>query len=1016
MIKKFYLLFLILTVLSSQIFSNAQDEEFVQSFIDHYDFRVEGRYTHEYHRFLLNKTSKSFLELEDRLKKEGMGSSGRIVVAGYEEEAVPSYYTDYRRARIDDEATSLGNAGWTLRLHNRFGLMTGFLFKDFNYLSNLWHKDEDSKFIHINPNRVEIFKDESGIFQQHAFGEAYDLLLDYKDVLERKFKNNDPKLILQILKHFWKDLYSNELKTSSRQLAATQDILFSVEYSDYILNSGLPILKYYTGPDITYPIETTIKQTMDATRNAQDFVPVFVSNLKPINNEPTVYVFDSFVDGVGKSTMLGNVKNWIKFGSDIDRYQRVDNSSSQYAEVFKFDDNVFIADLPAQISHFTYKPDGYVYVSAETEFSAEELKNLRDFVRENKSKLLDNYLDLCIEILHTIKQRGIVESFFDEGSFSGKFVRNLFLLKRHESNEWVPFEKEGSFFLFNCSQPTQIRILLHLESVSSYGLKNIEVEQMIFEGVNLSASYDMFLDDFVEKLKTQNVRHVLFVDFLSMYSRSSRENIRINYLVQQLALLDLRCFDFENSFYKNFVSGPQLYAHFIYPRAFDNMLNAFQLEVLLRLVLFKLIDGRVAKELEPVKLSTLTSIAKERVEDLKTGDKGLAFCIANNCEKKLLEEKESLKRLFGKSKEFVNLWKFSFEAIYRFSEILRKFFSETLVNKRLNHLWGELGSDLFDKLQSNYDGEVNGVLSLENGCDIVALYKFSPECKDVNALTPFFRKFRCCWYMLAANLLESKVDGVGNLILPDEKHKINPLLLKIGKEDGQVYLIQKLLNRWESEVPPLIADCRIFNIRSGFKFGEFLGEAYCLNYDNDGTNFGAFAFDCNVSSKLAYGKTSVVSQIVKAYQEENGTGTVMPSSQLYEKLSEDPRWVLEKERMIREASQNGEYGKSEDKNNSGMPAPRFQRMKIFQGRRQQEVGARLIVRMLATLEMILKDIEADVVVRTGNKKDFVAALKLFEEVTLPKYFGVLFQKPLFDDYSTVEPILPWDYFEDNFKK
>ena len=66
---------------------------------------------------------------------------------------------------------------------------------------------------------------------------------------------------------------------------------------------------------------------------------------------------------------------------------------------------------------------------------------------------------------------------------------------------------------------------------------------------------------------------------------------------------------------------------------------------------------------------------------------------------------------------------------------------------------------------------------------------------------------------------------------------------------------------------------------------------------------------------------------------------------------------------------------------------------------------------LATLEMIIKDPEADIVVRKGNRDDFIAALKLFERVTLPKYFHIIFPKPLFDDYSKVEPCVSWDLLQ-----
>ena len=73
-------------------------------------------------------------------------------------------------------------------------------------------------------------------------------------------------------------------------------------------------------------------------------------------------------------------------------------------------------------------------------------------------------------------------------------------------------------------------------------------------------------------------------------------------------------------------------------------------------------------------------------------------------------------------------------------------------------------------------------------------------------------------------------------------------------------------------------------------------------------------------------------------------------------------------------------------------------------------GAQLFVLMIATLEMVLKDVSADVAVRRGNKRDFIAAVKLLEEAVLPQYFGIAFGQPLFENYDSLEPVLGWDAF------
>ncbi|MFH0898493.1 MAG: hypothetical protein V1855_02865, partial [bacterium] len=363
------------------------EKNFIQSFIKHYEFSPEGRYVHEYHPFLLEKTARCFDQLEDELKKHSFKLAGRHVILGYEENAVPPYYTHYKEAKINDEASLKSKVGWSLKLHNRFGFMTGFLFKNIASFT----LPQPAIFDHINANTVFLFDDRATIFQEHAFDEALALIFKAQQCIERSVKNADSQRLFKWLIMFWETLYSNSFKVGNKQIAGTQDILFSIENAKHLLRSNLPILNYWLGPDITYPIEIFSKQEQEATRNAQAFVKRFVKKLEPINSEATAYIFCSFVDGVGKSTMLGNIKNWMKYGHDVAKFEHVDNSSSQLAEVFQFKKDVLIADLPAQLSHFTYKPDGLVFVDMQTEYSPEYVEKLKDLVRQQQLMLQQQY-------------------------------------------------------------------------------------------------------------------------------------------------------------------------------------------------------------------------------------------------------------------------------------------------------------------------------------------------------------------------------------------------------------------------------------------------------------------------------------------------------------------------------------------------------------------------------------------------------------------------------------------------
>ena len=58
-------------------------ERFIESFIQYYDFSTAGRYTHEYHPFLFEKSSYSLDAWEEQLIARGWPIKGRIVLTGY---------------------------------------------------------------------------------------------------------------------------------------------------------------------------------------------------------------------------------------------------------------------------------------------------------------------------------------------------------------------------------------------------------------------------------------------------------------------------------------------------------------------------------------------------------------------------------------------------------------------------------------------------------------------------------------------------------------------------------------------------------------------------------------------------------------------------------------------------------------------------------------------------------------------------------------------------------------------
>lgn len=1007
-----------------------EDKNFVQSFINHYECNPEGRYTHEYHPYLLNHTAKSLQELVQELRAKKFNIAGRMVILGYEENAVPSYYTDFTKPQIDDEMILKTKVGWSLRLHNRFGFMTAYLFKDLNKVSEKIYPGMEPVFEHVDVETIPIFDDRAEIFQEHAFGESLDLITQAYKSIFKKYISKDINGILKNLITFWETVYTNAFKTGNKQVAGTQDILFSIEYVKSLIGSDVPILKFFTGPDLTYPIEISCKQKKEVTVHAQKFVQKMAKKLTPINNQKTVYIFCSFVDGVGKSTMLGNIKNWMKYGENIDSFGHVDNTSSQLAELFEFNTDVYIADLPAQISHFTYKPDGFVYTDIENELTKTQIEDLRKFIKQNHKNLLERYYDLIKNVQDIIKNNGFLDSELNDiNKPEYWFIKNNILLKKLNGNKFVPFSYQGQHFIFNSKQTYEIRLLKKLENVKSEGLKNIESEQMLFNlGVKLPLQYNVFLADLVNKLKDRDIQNVVFVDFLSMYPRSSRENLRVNYLLQQMGLLYPNA-DPNYSFYKDFISGGELLNCLLNHESYFKIFKSMQFETALRIVLYKLILERKIDNLTGISFTDITKLLLDELDNNKQ-------LIESNflqelIWKKLNREIEALEKVYGTSKSFVNIQLFSFNRLVAFFDVLQDLFTNKVKNQYLNDLWQDIGKPQDFNLQRDSTAcDLN--LCTDFNFEIKVRFMFEPECRCELSLAPFLRMLRANWYASITNLLFAKQGYDSHIDLDNEFFKIIPCFLTQGS-NGCYYIFQRLLPAWESNINNEDLNkyrmLNLVNVNQASKsnaFAQFMDIPYRIDWNTGTTNVGIYQFDCDLNElkQQKYGG-STISLFVRKYQSELDNSTVMPTVTLFNRIYKNSYWKSLYNWQVNDAKRNGPYDireNSEPDQNNTPPDPKSKKIrhrymehgrvsKIYEGTEEQRFAARLFVRLIATLEMVLKDPDSEVVVRFGNRDDFKSALKLLETVTLPTYFGTLFKEPLFEDYDQVEPYPSWDYWD-----
>ena len=649
--------------------------KFSQSFIDGYCFHPEGRFSREYHPYLLKKTKESLASLERYLQKRDFNLAERVLIMGYEQNAVPSYFNCLSRKQIEDEAVTKTESGWEFAPGNVFGFLTGYLFKDAAFA-------QQDLVEHVAKDSVEIFNEGTEILQKHAFGKWYETILGYQASIQKWIENSDYKKIFNGLINFWKSIYEAESSNVQGNRFATQDILFSFYYVKHLMSSVIPIKKLFVGPDISYPIEVTRRQSIEVTRNAQAFVSRFVNLLKPVNNQKTVYVFWSFVDGVGKSTLLGNICNWLVHKDDYAKYSHVSNASSQRATLYEVNDEVVIADLPAQISHYSAKPDGHVYIDLgfSTELLREDVAELKEYVITHFQEIVSDYEDRMDKVAGdssvTVPEDAV--------------IKNIKMLEVRSA--WRPFAYKDHHYVVNVYDPRQIRIMTSFENVHSQGLKIKEPELMIFDkGLSIPMSYDFFMKDLADQLEKVGVQQVVFVDFLSMYPRTCRETIRINYLLQQLKAFYKDEYVIEKSAYRSFAHYHELYPLFFDYK--DDFERSLFLETLLRWVIHDTIVQASIEDLSALSTQAVHERLNKKIKDLYVSHKDDVDEILCEVRKRLEQEEPTIKH-YQLSQFYEAVTHFSVDRFAQLSEMVRSLVVQFHTDDAVRELWTELGEEI----------------------------------------------------------------------------------------------------------------------------------------------------------------------------------------------------------------------------------------------------------------------------------------------------------------------------------
>ncbi len=993
--------------LAAPLEGNTSAHRFLDSFVGHYEANITGKFTHEYHPAVLEETAKSFATLEQELDGQGLPIVGRLTLMGYEEQGITRYKTKYTDAYFSDEMGRLTNAGWSLKMFNRFGLLTGFLCKDVARLAAKY--PNALPVTHINPDQVEIFDGIGTLFQEHAFGEAYKPALQAYQRVRKTLMKGDFSAFFGEFMRFWHTLYSHELKVVGKQhVVGTQDILFSIAYMRYLRQSAVPVLHFYLGPDITYPIETSLLHHKEATRHAQTFVKTFVPQLKPLNNKKTAYVFCSFVDGVGKSTMLGNVQNMMKHGDAIDEYEHVDNSSSQLATVFDYSNDVVIADLPAQVSHFTYKPDGYVYVDCGALLNASALQEMVEYVHKNQVKLEVAFMAV-LEEAGKMPEYDLVLA--EQKNPELCYALNLHLLRKNSSYRWVSFTHENNYYLFDRDEPTSIRMRVPLATTPSHGLKNNCPEQMIFSiGVRFPMAYDYFLNDLIDQLKDHGAEQVVMVDFVSMYSRSSRENIRVNYVIQQLALLH-KDFSLGASFYQDFVHNAQLLATLDGTDMMYKFSTALLQESLVRLALFDMLRDHAATNIDGIDLRTLTAQIRTRVAAYDASVEEYARSVVKN---KMKQEYDRLFMAYGNTREYVTLQQFHATDLLVWSRSLVNIFSDHALCLSSN-LWRQFQKASIVKAKTMLRDDHLGVTiaRLDNGMEVEVLERIAPDCRDKAKLQSIVRMARARWYATCANLLYGRSTPEGIVI--EEKFPVIPLIVLLDTE-GSLCFVQPLLEKPTDEPDPKkVPDYSIFEVtyspKKQVQWRTFEDQLYLYDWSEiKSSHGGVYAYGHELSNDPIEHqgmRSAIVSNLYTKFAQAHGADKVLVPVQLRAMMKDKmPALQANYDRWESKAKKNGAMPEKADVPSLLKPATGHEpdKMPVYLIADDQRPAVCLYLRMIATLDMLVKDLASDFALRRNSKEDFVEHIRLMECITLPWIFGLFSPDGLFDSYEEITPV------------
>ncbi len=502
-----------------------------------------------------------------------------------------------------------------------------------------------------------------------------------------------------------------------------------------------------------------------------------------------------------------------------------------------------------------------------------------------------------------------------------------------------------------------------------------------------------------------------------MYPRSCRENIRINYVAQQLAALD-EAFNVETSLYGDTRDDVHLYSSMRHggTTGFEHSLVS---EARLRLALHT-VTKRDAAAHEGVSIPELTDVIQIFLDALPEQTSKLISAVAAE---KIASEYDRLDREFALSKAYINAALFDSQGVVAFSSFLETLFTQSVKSESLNQLFSS--SPQWCPQRAPGTTQLPFLDTDSHGRHYRVRFTLDSHGQAVTVLAPIVRAVRMSWFVALSNLLKAIAVKDGVIEVGGTSYPMVPLLARADGQ-GSVHLFERVVtplsreevNKQEDTLRDAFMNLTLFELaepQSIPSIGLVCGEPFYLDPRARATERGVYAYNSGypyfsatgLSDGDVYEGLGITTALMR-YHRTHDNSIIMSTSDAYDALMRDDSWRNEWRERLKGVREHKQPEKKDEKKNdpsSGQATwPRERPMHLVD---QKLVPAvRLVARALATLEMVVRDVDADIVIRPGNKQDFIAAIKLFEHVTLPEYFRLICDKPLFDDYDVVEPCIP----------